>query len=101
MNSECPEKMKYQQISVNISQMFYSAGSYLLLAAAVWVLLKLIQACFWLPNTLKKQRTEMDRMIKMLPKEYQDMAEEIKEELEREKNKKDEADSDSENKKVK
>ncbi|XP_044742866.1 uncharacterized protein LOC123305233 [Chrysoperla carnea] len=79
----CSENnMKYQQVHVNIWKMFYTAGTYLILAAAVWLLLKLIQACFWLPNTLKKQRADMEAMMNNLPKEYRDMAKEIQAEME-------------------
>ncbi|KAL2724402.1 myb-like protein X isoform X3 [Vespula squamosa] len=47
--------MKRQQITVDISNMVYTAFSYLALAGAVWVFLRLLQACFWLPRHLKKQ----------------------------------------------
>ncbi|XP_047359524.1 uncharacterized protein LOC124952926 isoform X2 [Vespa velutina] len=35
--------------------MVYTAFSYLALAGAVWIFLRLLQACFWLPRHLKKQ----------------------------------------------
>lgn len=47
--------MKRQQITVDISNMVYTAFSYLALAGAVWIFLRLLQACFWLPRHLKKQ----------------------------------------------
>ncbi|XP_043676565.1 myb-like protein X isoform X3 [Vespula pensylvanica] len=47
--------MKHQQITVDISNMVYTAFSYLALAGAVWIFLRLLQACFWLPRHLKKQ----------------------------------------------
>ncbi|OAD54486.1 hypothetical protein WN48_06724 [Eufriesea mexicana] len=47
--------MKYQQISVDFISMVFTACSYLALAGAVWIFLRLIQACFWLPRHLKRQ----------------------------------------------
>lgn len=35
--------------------MVFTACSYLALAGAVWIFLRLLQACFWLPRHLKKQ----------------------------------------------
>ncbi|KAK2588034.1 hypothetical protein KPH14_004105 [Odynerus spinipes] len=47
--------MKHQQITVDVSNMVFTACSYLALAGAVWIFLRLLQACFWLPRHLKKQ----------------------------------------------
>ncbi|CAL7933634.1 unnamed protein product [Xylocopa violacea] len=47
--------MKHQQISVDLVSMVFTAYSYLALAGAVWIFLRLIQACFWLPRHLKRQ----------------------------------------------
>ncbi|KAL0105567.1 hypothetical protein PUN28_015802 [Cardiocondyla obscurior] len=35
--------------------MIFTACSYLALAGAVWIFLRLLQACFWLPKHLKRQ----------------------------------------------
>ncbi|KAK0168243.1 hypothetical protein PV327_002067 [Microctonus hyperodae] len=35
--------------------MVYTACTYLMLAGAAWIFLRLLQACFWLPRHLKKQ----------------------------------------------
>ncbi|XP_076391178.1 uncharacterized protein LOC105662712 isoform X2 [Megachile rotundata] len=35
--------------------MVFTACSYLALAGAVWIFLRLVQACFWLPRHLKRQ----------------------------------------------
>lgn len=47
--------MKHQQVTVNMTDMITTAVSYLALAGAVWMFLRLIQACFWLPKHLKRQ----------------------------------------------
>ncbi|KOC70434.1 hypothetical protein WH47_00579 [Habropoda laboriosa] len=47
--------MKYQQISVDFVSMVFTACSYLALAGAVWIFLRLVQACFLLPRHLKRQ----------------------------------------------
>lgn len=54
--------MKYQQVTVDMTDMVYTACSYLALAGAVWIFLRLIQACFWLPNHLKRQN-DVQRML--------------------------------------
>ncbi|XP_071858669.1 uncharacterized protein [Bombus fervidus] len=54
--------MKYQQISVDFISMVYTACSYLALAGVVWIFLRLIQACFWLPRHLKRQNN-VQRML--------------------------------------
>ncbi|CAK9804170.1 Ubiquitin carboxyl-terminal hydrolase 1 [Anthophora plagiata] len=45
----------YQQISVDFVSMVFTACSYLALAGAVWIFLRLVQACFWLPRHLQRQ----------------------------------------------
>ncbi|XP_071564647.1 uncharacterized protein [Temnothorax nylanderi] len=47
--------MKHQQVTVDMTNMVFTACSYLALAGAVWIFLRLIQACFWLPKHLKRQ----------------------------------------------
>lgn len=54
--------MKYQQITVDFVNMVFTACSYLALAGAVWIFLRLIQACFWLPRHLKRQN-HVQRML--------------------------------------
>ncbi|XP_076647766.1 uncharacterized protein LOC143356179 isoform X1 [Halictus rubicundus] len=55
--------MKRQQISVDFITMVYTTWTYVALAAAVWVLLRLIQACLCLPRQLKRQ-TDMRRVLR-------------------------------------
>jgi hypothetical protein len=50
--------MRHQQVSVNVWQMMLTSSTYLALAFCAWVLLRLINACFWLPGYLTKQRDE-------------------------------------------
>ncbi|KAL0105568.1 hypothetical protein PUN28_015802 [Cardiocondyla obscurior] len=38
-----------------MTNMIFTACSYLALAGAVWIFLRLLQACFWLPKHLKRQ----------------------------------------------
>lgn len=47
--------MKHQQVTVDFISMVFTACSYLALAGAVWIFLRLVQACFWLPRHLKRQ----------------------------------------------
>ncbi|XP_072760714.1 uncharacterized protein [Anoplolepis gracilipes] len=54
--------MKHQQITVDMTNMVFTACSYLALAGAVWIFLRLIQACFWLPKHLKRQN-DVQRML--------------------------------------
>jgi len=54
--------MKHQQVSVDMTNMVYTACSYLALAGAVWIFLRLLQACFWLPKHLKRQN-DVQRML--------------------------------------
>ncbi|EFN82062.1 cilia- and flagella-associated protein 251 isoform X2 [Harpegnathos saltator] len=42
--------------------MVFTACSYLALAGAVWIFLRLIQACFWLPKHLKRQN-DVQKML--------------------------------------
>jgi cyanate permease len=50
--------MRHQQVSVNLWQMLKTSCTYLALAFCAWLLLRLINACFWLPGYLTKQRKE-------------------------------------------
>ncbi|GFG36058.1 hypothetical protein Cfor_02595 [Coptotermes formosanus] len=50
--------MRHQQVSVNVWQMVQTSGTYLALAFCAWVLLRLVNACFWLPGYLRKQRED-------------------------------------------
>lgn len=54
--------MKQQQVTVDMMNMIFTACSYLALAGAVWIFLRLIQACFWLPKHLKRQN-DVQRML--------------------------------------
>ncbi|XP_029172907.1 SWR1-complex protein 4 isoform X2 [Nylanderia fulva] len=45
-----------------MTNMIFTACSYLALAGAVWIFLRLIQACFWLPKHLKRQN-DVQRML--------------------------------------
>lgn len=46
--------MLTQKVSVDLWKMFFGSFSYLLLALAFYILLKLVHGCFWLPSYLKK-----------------------------------------------
>ena len=48
--------MRHQQVSVNVWQMLKTSCTYLALAFCAWLLLRLINACFWLPGYLTKKR---------------------------------------------
>jgi cyanate permease len=50
--------MRHQQVSVNIWQMFKTSCTYLALAFCAWLLLRLVNACFWLPGYLSKRRDD-------------------------------------------
>lgn len=45
--------MRTQKVSVDMWKMIYASFSYLFLAFAVYVFLKLVTSCFWLPTYLK------------------------------------------------
>ena len=64
--------MKYQQVSVDFVNMVFTAFSYLALAGAAWIFLRLLQACFWLPRHLRKQndvQQMLQEKVKFLFKE--------------------------------
>ncbi|XP_074094451.1 uncharacterized protein LOC141524454 isoform X2 [Cotesia typhae] len=42
--------------------MVFSAATYLALAGAAWIFLRLFQACFWLPRHLKRQNNLQDML---------------------------------------
>jgi cyanate permease len=50
--------MRYQQVSVNVWKMLNTSCTYLTLAFCAWLLLRLINACFWLPGYLTKKRED-------------------------------------------
>ncbi|EZA61789.1 hypothetical protein X777_09410 [Ooceraea biroi] len=54
--------MKHQQVTIDMTNMVFTACSYLALAGAVWIFLRLLQACFWLPKHLKRQN-DVQRML--------------------------------------
>lgn len=62
--------MKHQQITVDMTSMVFTACSYLALAGAVWIFLRLIQACFWLPKHLKRQN-DVQRMLQDKVESYE------------------------------
>jgi cyanate permease len=50
--------MRQQHVSVNVWKMLQTSCTYLALALCAWLLLRLINACFWLPGYLTKKRDE-------------------------------------------
>lgn len=48
-------RMRKQKVVVDVWKMVFSSCSYLALAFVAYILLKLVYACFWLPNYLRKQ----------------------------------------------
>lgn len=54
--------MKHQQVTIDMTNMVFTACSYLALAGAVWIFLRLLQACFWLPKHLKRQN-DVQKML--------------------------------------
>ncbi|XP_015173405.1 PREDICTED: mediator of RNA polymerase II transcription subunit 2-like isoform X2 [Polistes dominula] len=50
--------------------MVFTAFSYLALAGAVWIFLRLLQACFWLPRHLKKQN-DVQQMLQDKVDDYE------------------------------
>ncbi|XP_011882048.1 PREDICTED: uncharacterized protein T05G5.1 isoform X2 [Vollenhovia emeryi] len=53
-----------------MTNMIFTACSYLALAGAVWIFLRLIQACFWLPKHLKRQN-DVQRMLQDKVESYE------------------------------
>ncbi|KAJ3664844.1 hypothetical protein Zmor_000387 [Zophobas morio] len=47
--------MRNQKVGVDVWKMVFSSCSYLGLACAAWVLIKLVCACFWLPKYLQTE----------------------------------------------
>ncbi|XP_012535818.1 trichohyalin isoform X2 [Monomorium pharaonis] len=60
----------HQQVTVDMTSMIFTACSYLALAGAVWIFLRLIQACFWLPKHLKRQN-DVQRMLQEKVESYE------------------------------
>lgn len=56
----CAGAMRVQQVTVDVWKMLVTAASYLALAFAAWILLRLVCACITLPGYLKKQQQEED-----------------------------------------
>lgn len=84
--------MKNQQVNVDVSLMISTALVYLGLAISGWILLRLIQACFWLPGYLKDQneKEELSRRSSLEESGKEDNnEEEKKEEAEVDESKKD------------
>lgn len=52
--------MKTQKVSVDIWKMFYGSCSYLCLAFAAYILLKLVNGCIWLPSYLKNSNNLLE-----------------------------------------
>ncbi|KAK7871962.1 hypothetical protein R5R35_004759 [Gryllus longicercus] len=50
--------MRHQHVGVDVVKMIVSSCSYLALAFAAWVLLRLVQACFYLPGILRRRNEE-------------------------------------------
>lgn len=67
--------MRTQKVSVDVWKMIFSSCSYLGLACAAWVLIKLVYACFWLPKYLKteeekeKEKKLIEEMEKLIAEE--------------------------------
>ncbi|CAO1433397.1 unnamed protein product [Diamesa serratosioi] len=57
--------MKHQQVKVNYFEMLTSGITIVALIACGWVLLKLIQAIFWLPGYLKSSKNLQSKMEKI------------------------------------
>lgn len=55
------EKMKHEEVSVDLSRMVSTAVTYLVLAFTVWVFLRLVNACFWLPSFLREQDDQKEK----------------------------------------
>lgn len=53
--------MRTQKVSVDIWKMVYASCSYLFLAFAVYVFLKLVTGCFWLPAYLKNSNNMTEK----------------------------------------
>ncbi|KAJ1528087.1 hypothetical protein ONE63_008003 [Megalurothrips usitatus] len=64
--------MKYQQVTVDVWKMTVTAVSYLALAFAAWVLLRLVSACITLPSYLRKQQAEEEAEERRLLLEMQE-----------------------------
>lgn len=70
--------MKNQQVSVNISLMLKTAVVYLGLALSGWMLLRLIQACLWLPAYFRAQE-DSDVVLPLGKQDEQPIPTELKE----------------------
>lgn len=60
--------MRTQKVSVDVWKMFCGSCSYLFVAFAVYIFLKLVNSCIWLPSYLKnsgENLIERDRQKKV------------------------------------
>lgn len=55
--------MRHQYVGVDVWKMAVTSLSYLALAFTVWVFLRLVNACFWLPSYLTKQQANVTRLF--------------------------------------
>jgi len=72
--------MRFQQVSVDVWKMLVAAFTYLAMALGVWILLRLVSACFWLPGHLIKQREEEEKLAAEQEEKYPQEEEEGEEE---------------------
>ncbi|XP_011497626.1 PREDICTED: uncharacterized protein LOC105361998 [Ceratosolen solmsi marchali] len=70
--------MYYQQVSVDLFNMVYTAIAYLALAGAAWLFLRLIQACFWLPSHMKRQN-DVQQLLENKVESYERYVQECEE----------------------
>lgn len=56
--------MRTQKVSVDVWKMFYGSCSYLFLAFAFFVFLKLVNGCIWLPTYLQKSNENLRKIGK-------------------------------------
>ncbi|XP_055851166.1 uncharacterized protein LOC129915584 [Episyrphus balteatus] len=52
--------MKNEQVVVDYWKMFKTSGLFLLLACSGYVLIKMVQAVFWLPHYLEKNQRKLE-----------------------------------------
>lgn len=76
-----PIKMRSQKVSVDIWKMMSSSISYLFLAVLVWIFLRLVSACFYLPRYLKEKEEKVLKAEQQKKKEEVSIEWESKKEL--------------------
>ncbi|XP_055906644.1 uncharacterized protein LOC129941899 [Eupeodes corollae] len=52
--------MKNEQVVVDYWKMFKTSGLFLLLACSGYILIKMVQAVFWLPHYLEKNQRKLE-----------------------------------------